>query len=80
MKVYRTDSTITDAKQIVLSDIPFEAGERVSVMVVPTPAAQSGERAARLRTLFRETQSQSQIMELTDSDILRELEAHRNGQ
>ena len=77
MRAYKTQSTITDAGQLVISDVPFDAGEEVEIVV----RARNGDEAGRvraLRDLFKTTQSLPQIQTLTDEDIVREVEAYRN--
>jgi hypothetical protein len=78
MKAYKTHSMITDAHQVVLSDVPFDSGEKVEIVIRPT----NGERSEAVRdlgTLFKTTQSLPQIQALTEEDILREIEAYRKG-
>jgi hypothetical protein len=79
MKAYRTYLTIKDPDQVVLSKLPFRPGERVEVVVLAT----DDEHAARLnelRNLFAATQSLPQAQALSEDEILREVEAHRDGQ
>ena len=78
MKAYRTYLTVTDPKQIVISDAPFRAGEKVEIVVM-TAEDNRQERVRELKALFKETQSLPQIQILSEDDILREVEAHRNG-
>ncbi|MGI8670633.1 MAG: hypothetical protein ACR2J3_12440 [Aridibacter sp.] len=78
MKAYRTYLTVTDPKQIVISDAPFRTGEKVEIVVM-TAEDNRQEQARELQALFRETQSLPQIQTLTEDDILREVEAYRNG-
>ncbi len=78
MKAYRTFLTVTDPKQIILSDVPFRAGEKVEVVVL-TAEENRQEHVGELKALFKETQSLPQIKALSEEDILREVEAHRNG-
>ncbi len=79
MKAYKTFSTITDSKQVILSDVPFRAGEKVEIVVRGAEADNGKKHLGELKALFNETQSQSQIQTLTEDDIVREIEAHRNG-
>jgi len=79
MKAYRTYLTVTDSKQVVLSDVPFEPGQIVEVLVL----AQDADRALALRrldTLLQRTQALPQIQGLTDDEISSEVDAYRNGQ
>jgi hypothetical protein len=79
MKAYRTYLTVTDAKQVVLSDVPFQPGQVVEVLVL----AQDDDHALTLRrldTLFKTTQALPQVQTLTDDEIAAEIAAHRNEQ
>jgi hypothetical protein len=79
MKAYRTYLTVTDAKQVVLSDVPFQPGQVVEVLIL----AQDTDRALALRrldTLLQSTQALPHIQELTDDEIAAEVAAYRNGQ
>ncbi len=78
MKAYRTYLTVTNPKQIVISDAPFRAGEKVEIVVM-TAEDNRQEHVRELQALFKKTQSLPQIQTLTEDDILREVEASRNG-
>lgn len=79
MKAYKTYSIITDTKQVVLSDVPFRAGEKVEILVFSADNGDHDERVRKLKDLFRETQSLPQIQALSEDDILREVKAYRKG-
>ncbi len=79
MKAYKTYSTITDAKQVILSDVPFNVGEKVEIVVLAAENGSREERVQKLKSLFGETQSLPQVRALSEEDILREVEAYRNG-
>ncbi|PDW00038.1 hypothetical protein [Candidatus Viridilinea mediisalina] len=79
MKAYRTYRTVTDAKQLFLSDLPFQPGEVVEILIL----AQDPDRALalqRLDALFQRSQALPQAQELTDDEIAAEIEAYRMGQ
>jgi antitoxin ParD1/3/4 len=78
MKAYRTSVTIDDPKQIVLRDLPFNAGQSVEIVIVPRGGV-DGESSAKLRTLFRETQALPQSQALSEDDVIAEVAAHRAG-
>jgi hypothetical protein len=78
MKAYKTYLTVTDPKQIILSDVPFRVGEKVEVLVLATEENRQ-ERICELKNLFKETQSLPQVQALSKDDILSEIEAYRNG-
>ena len=79
MNTYRKRLVVQDPKQIVLSDVPFQTGQEVEVILRSTerPAI---ERKNDLRALLKKTQSLPQIQTLTEEDILAEIEAYRKGQ
>ncbi len=79
MKAYRTYLTITDQKQIVLSNVPFRVGEKVEIVVLAAEDSNRAERIRQLQELFKETQSLPQAQTLSEDDILREVEAYRSG-
>ena len=79
MKAYRTYLTITDQKQIVLSNMPFRVGEKVEIVVLAAEDNNRAERVRQLQELFRETQSLPQAQTLSEDDVLREVEAYRSG-
>ena len=79
MKAYRTYLTIIDPKQVVLNDVPFQAGQVVEVLLL----AQDDDRALALRrldALLQTTQSLPQIQALTEEEIAAEIDAYRSGQ
>ena len=79
MKAYKTYSIITDSKQVILSDVPFRVGEKVEIIVRGAEEDNRKQRVRELKALFKETQSLPQIQTLSENDILREVEAYRNG-
>ena len=79
MKAYKTYSTVSDLKQVILSDVPFRVGEKVEIVVLTAEDDDAEERVRKLKNLFRETQALPQIQAISEDDILREVEAYRNG-
>ena len=79
MKAYKTSSVITSSKQVILSDMPFGVGEKVEVVVSRPVNGTRANRVRKLKALFKTTQSLPQIRNLSDTDISREVAAHRNG-
>ena len=79
MKAYRTYLTVTDTKQVVLSNVPFAPGQVVEVLVL----AQDADRLRavhQLDTLLQRTQALPQVQTLTDDEIAAEIAAYRQGQ
>lgn len=54
MKEFRTSVTIEEPKRLLLTDLPFSAGQEVEVLVV---AKGLGARVQQLKDLFKATQS-----------------------
>ena len=79
MKAYRTSLTVNDPKQVVLTDVPFEAGQRVEILVLPQNQAGSGA-LAQWKSLSQQTQALPQLEKLTDEEISAEVDAYRSGQ
>lgn len=79
MKAYRTYLTVTDAKQVVLNDVPFQPGQRVEVLVL-TKNDVNGTVVQEFQTLLEETQALPHIQALTDEEIAAEVASFRNEQ
>ena len=79
MNTYRRRLVVQDPKQIVLSDVPFQTGQEVEVILRSTERS-AVERKNDLLALLKKTQSLPQIQTLTEEDILAEIEAYRKGQ
>jgi hypothetical protein len=79
MKAYKTYLTITDPKQVILSDVPFRAGQKVEVLVLAAED-DTAARVRELKDLLKATQSLPQVQALSEEDILREVEAYQSGQ
>ena len=81
MLAYKTFITIQDPKRVVLSNLPFQPGQRVEVVLIADEV--ESERAVRLaefKALFQTTQALPQAQTLTDDDIATEIVAYRTGQ
>jgi hypothetical protein len=77
METYKTYITIENPDRVVLSNLPFQVGQRVEIIVLP-----EYNRAAisqKLKALFKKTQSLPEISEITDADIEAEINAYRQG-
>ena len=73
MRAYRKYVVVEDSGQVTLSDIPFQAGERVEVVVI----ADEPEPATTLHHLLKTTQALPQARLLTDAEIAAEVAAVR---
>jgi hypothetical protein len=79
MTTYKAFLTIEDPDQVVLSNLPFQKGQRVRVVIL----AEDNERdkmSKRFRQLFRATQILPGVSEVTEEDITAEIEAYRRGE
>ena len=79
MKAYKTYSTVSDLKQVILSDVPFRVGEKVEIVVLTAENGDRSERVRKLKNLFGKTQALPQVQAISEDDILREIDAYRNG-
>ncbi len=79
MATYKTFITIEDPNQVTLSDLPFEKGQRVRVVLLTEDDARS-EISQRFRKLFSETQSLPGVSESTEEAIATEVTAYRRGE
>ena len=79
MNAYKIYVTIEDPNNVVLSNLPFQRGQRVEVIIL----AEDNERSAmsqKMRDLFDRTQSLPGVQEITEEDIAAEIEAYRRGE
>lgn len=79
MNAYKTYITIKDPKQVVLSDLPFQSGQRVEVIII----AENNQRtslAQKMQELIKETQALHSDHSLTEAEIEAEIEAYRRGE
>jgi hypothetical protein len=77
METYKTYITIENPDQVVLSNLPFQVGQRVEIIILP-----EYNRAAisqKLKALFKKTQALPEVSEITDVDIEAEISAYRQG-
>lgn len=78
MIAYRQYVTVQKSKQIVLSDLPFQSGQRVAVVVIAEDESPA-DRVRELRELFQTTQALPQAQAITEDDIAAEIAAYRAG-
>ncbi|MGD1862892.1 MAG: hypothetical protein ACFB0E_23335 [Leptolyngbyaceae cyanobacterium] len=79
MTAYKTFITIDNPAQVVLSDLPFQKGQRVRVVML-TEEDETEIISQRFRELFQKTQVVPEVTEITDEEILAEIAAHRRGE
>ena len=78
MMAYRQYVTVHDPRQIVLSDVPFRAGQRVEVVMI-AEEEQPAARVQELRALFKTTQALPQAQAISEDEIAAEIAACRAG-
>jgi len=76
MRAYRTYSTVEQSGTVVLKDIPFRPGEHIEILLIGMEDHHKA-LADEFRTLSFKTQQLPQIQELTELDILVEIEAYK---
>ncbi len=76
MIAYRQYATVQKSKQIILSDLPFQPGQRVEVVVIADDEPPAN-RLRELRELFQTTQGLPQAQAITEDDIAAEIAAYR---
>ena len=77
MAAYRKRFTVEDPNRVILSGLPFRAGQRVEIVITADDDPQA--RVEELRTLLRETQALPQARAISDDEIAVEIAAHRGG-
>jgi hypothetical protein len=78
MNTYHKTLVIQDPNQLVLSDLPFQKGQQVEVMIIP----KNYDRVAlanQLQDFFKEVQVLHADNPLTEEEIAAEIEDYRKG-
>jgi hypothetical protein len=75
--VLKTEMVMDNSHRLILSDVPFTAGEKLLIFITTESALQN--KLAKWQALFEETQSLPQLQNITDKDIEAEIEAYRAG-
>ncbi len=79
MNAYKTYITIEDPNNVVLSNLPFQPGQRVEV-IIWTENNERAEISKKVMDLFDLTQAISGVQEITEEEIAAEIEAYRRGE
>jgi hypothetical protein len=77
LNVLKTEMVMDNSHRLVLSDVPFAAGEKLLIFITTEAALQN--KLAKWQALFKETQSLPQLQNITNEDIEAEIEAYRAG-
>jgi hypothetical protein len=75
--VLKKEMVINNSHSFMLSDLPFETGEKVVVFVMSETNLTA--KLNKWRNLFKMTQALPQAQCVTDDDIDAEIEAYREG-
>lgn len=78
MKAYKTYLTVKDPKKVVLSDIPFPAGQRIEV-VLRAAEDDIDKQLKELRDVLKSTQELPQAQIITEQEITEEVDSFRRG-
>ena len=78
MHSYKKYVVIEDPHRVVLSDLPFKAGQRVEVVMI-ADEPQAAACLVTLHTLLTSTQTLPQARNLKEADIAAEVAAARTG-
>jgi hypothetical protein len=78
MKAYRTHLTVTDPNQVVLTALPFRAGQRVEVILLASEEEKS-EEVGKQYDLLSQTQATSAARDLDEDVFSKEVAAYRGG-
>jgi inorganic pyrophosphatase len=76
--VYKQYVTISDPAKMELTNLPFQKGQRVEVVMI----AEDDDKLARideLRALFKKTQTLPQVQAISEDMIADEIEEYRAG-
>ncbi len=76
MKAVKRLVTIEDPKELVLTNLPFQQGQRVEVVLLAED--EPTYRVAEVRELFQATQILPQAQTITEEEIAAEIAAYRN--
>ena len=78
MIAYKRYVTIQDPQQVILSDLPFQPGQRVEIVMIAEEDVNA--RVAALKALFKTTQQLPQAQSLTEDEIAAEIQAYRTAE
>jgi hypothetical protein len=79
MNTYQKTLVIQDPNQLVLSDLPFQKGQQVEVVIIPKNYDREA-LANQLRDFFKEVQALHADNPLAEEEIEAEIEAYRRGE
>jgi len=74
---YKQYITIEDPQHTLLSNLPFHRGQRVEIVMIAED--DTSQKIAKLKELFKTTQSLPQAQVISEADILAEIAKYRKG-
>jgi hypothetical protein len=80
MIAYKKYVTITDPDRLVLSGLPFRAGQRVEVLLIAETTTDRAARVQELRELLQTTQELPAAQAISEAEIAAEIAAYRSEQ
>lgn len=75
--VLKKELVMDNSHSFLLSDLPFQTGEKLLVFIMPEKDLQNN--IQQWQALFKETQALSQVKSISESDIAAEIGAYRSG-
>jgi hypothetical protein len=79
MNAYKTYVTVTESQELVLSNLPFQPGQKVEVIVIAKDDKRK-DLSQKFKKLLDETQAIPGIKDITEEEIAAEIEAYRRGE
>lgn len=77
MTTYKLDFTIEDPDRVVISNLPFQRGDRVEITISTKDREERKALVRELQDLFKTTQSLPSSIAITEEEIEAEIEAYR---
>lgn len=75
--VLKKELVMDNSHSFLLSDLPFQTGEKLLVFIMPEKDLQNN--IQQWQALFKETQALRQVKAISETDIATEIEAYRSG-
>lgn len=75
LSVLKKEMVMDNSHRLVLSDVPFNAGEKVIIFVTTENALQN--KLAKWQALFDETQALPQFAEITEAEVRAEIKTEQ---
>ncbi|BAU67276.1 hypothetical protein STA3757_46870 [Stanieria sp. NIES-3757] len=79
MTSYKTYLTVNESNQIIVSNLPFQPGQKVEVRIEVVDENKQN-LVKELQDLFKEIQTLPSSQHLTEEEIAAEIEAYRQNQ